>query len=229
VGDWIVGIEGVRVRASEQDRPDVMFRAPVPSLLMIDFAIDRALRSRALRRAALRGLRLRPDGYREPEVEHESRLLDAISEEAAAVVFSVMAVEAFANGSLSLADADARYRPQAGGPEIGRSRIEHEVPLLEKVEFVLPGLIYQGPGVPADGVIDHLRRVTKVRNALIHPKRNDRYEDEEGRESTLGQLLHGDLVAPRVAADVLTHFVPDFLREQTLRKVRSLEGREDKR
>lgn len=48
---------------------------------------------------------------------------------------------------------------------------------------------------------------------------SDRYTADSAEETTLGKLLRDNLDGPRIAADILNHFIPDFVPAETLRKI----------
>lgn len=221
--DWAVALEAARVDPAAS-APDLIFHAPVPTLLMLDYSAERAARAQVLRQRVMRRLRRRTDGSgREPRPEDETIVLNTISEEAASLVFAWMGLEAFANFAVAKAGPDFRYsRPTKKGvvEEWDRVRIEDQLPVREKITGVVPVVL----GRPALGValLTRFDEMRELRRTLEHLRASDRYEAESLDEGTMGKLLRGAVRGPVIAVDVLQHFGEEWASVQLRKKVDAL-------
>jgi hypothetical protein len=221
--DWAIALEAARLDPAAS-APDLIFHAPVPTLLMLDYSADRAARAQVLRRRVMRGLRARPDGSaREPRPEDETIVLNTIAEEAASLVFAWMGLEAFANFTVAKAGPEFRYpRPTKKGSleEWDRVQIEDRLSVREKIAEVVPLVLGRPP--LGDAIVSRLDAMRELRRTLEHLRASDRYEAESLDEGTMGRLLRGAVPAPVIAVDVLQHFGEQWASVQLRKKVDAL-------
>ena len=200
--DLAVGLEGVHLSGTQ--KPDFVFHAPVPHLLMLSFATDCEEKAAKLRRQVFETQIVRADGLSAPRPDRQATAFACIEQQAAAIVFSYMAIEAFVNNSIRFLPEFFTLKGKA------RDEIEDGVPVADKVKKVLPAAYSVDP-LP-HGVLSDFADLRKIRRALEHLRASDYYSATSARESTLGALLRGPVVGPRIAAGITQHCVPNMLR-----------------
>ena len=95
-GDLAVVLEGAML-ADEGDNPDLHFTAPIPPLLLLDYAADCRARADKDRRRLERSFEWREDNTWGLGPKLGPRVFDTIANEIASITFAWMALEAFAN------------------------------------------------------------------------------------------------------------------------------------
>lgn len=221
-GDVIVRLEAARLDPRDQ-LPRLIFWAPLPWLLYLDFAAERALKAERLRRTVTANLRDRSDGTREPPPALQTKVLDAIAQEAASILFSFAAIEAFANQGLWQKGSDHRFEIRRKGIVhlASPDELERTGKLRDKLKWHLPTTI-EKPQLPGRAYADFIR-LERMRNAIAHMKVLDRWGDAAPEvERALGLLLRGTVQAPRVAAEVLEHFVVDAVPPEMAERIEAL-------
>jgi hypothetical protein len=218
----IVRLEAARID-QEEALPRLLFWAPLPWLLYLDFAVTRAHHAEQRRASVQSSLRARPDGTSQPSPARQSTALDAVGEEAASVLFSYAAIEAFANQGLWWKGADHRFEYKSRGVVLwmGPAEAERRVSLARKVWRLLPEVMERAK--PPDGLYREFQQLERLRHAISHAKQSDRWGDDRPEEErTMGLLLRGTVCGPRVAAAVLGHFFELAVPDEIQRKVDGL-------
>jgi hypothetical protein len=218
----MIRLEAARLEAGDPE-PRLIFHAPLPWLLYLDFAVDCAKVAAQKRGSARASLRGRPDGTREPTPTKQVIVLDALAEEAASVLFSYAAIEAFANQGLWWKGADYRYEVTKRGiirllsPEdVGRQES-----LRHKLRRHLPTVMERPQ--PPGGLYREFIRLERLRHGITHSKLSDRWGgDAPTEEKVMGRLFRGTVCGPRVAGGLIGHFLALAVPAEIQRKVEAL-------
>jgi hypothetical protein len=184
------------------------FQAAEPVSFNLEHA-DRASRAAVkTRRHTLSNLRARQDDAYEPA--DPSKMLDCIEGLQTGVVFSLLAVEAFANHWIRNLPDDATIQiSERDGPT--RKEEMYRLELEEKLKFAAP--LNEGVRNPAGfSPWSPFKSLRRLRNDLLHPK-TDRANDAD----PYGRLVLGEGdAAVAVAVTLIEYMNPEFIRPQTL-------------
>lgn len=145
---------------------------PSPIAMYMCLATQAELDARAALARALKGLKGRAAGTSNPLRKREVVLFDGIQARAGAVVFSYMAIEAFANDAIPSPYVYTRTNRKTGAAEsLTREQIERQVSLEEKLDAILPS-VCRVASPRGTGLWQGLRWLTMLRDHLVHLKRS---------------------------------------------------------
>ena len=217
----VTRIEGVHPTSG--GREAIFFSGPLAERLFLDHSAKAGLRAAQLRQQVLRAVREGGDRSWFVIDAAEGKTMDCITSEATSVIFATMALEVFANRSLSVVP---------GGIVDGTSvkHAEEKWPLRSKLTHVLPAS-FDGYQVD-DEVLDRVDDIARLRNRLIHHKPSDRYSvggEAPPVETSMGSLLKEASGAALFVGLLIEAFVPAIVPDptaQTLRELAKLAGME---
>ena len=200
-GDLLVVLEGA-VLADEGEIPDLHFTAPIPPLLLLDFAADCRARADAERKRLQGAMEWRDDGTWGIGPRLKSRVFDTIT-------CAWMALEAFANFVLQKYTDDSfryeRVMPDGARKSYSAAKTEKDVSVMEKATKVLPAVFPAIGAVHAD-LAAQLDALRDVRRRTEHLKAADRYNADNLATGPMGILLVGRVCAPQIVCSLLRHF-----------------------
>jgi hypothetical protein len=139
----------------------------------------------------------------------ETEYFDLLQDVIASVVFSYMAIEAFANSLIPAEFVYRRVRPDKHcTEEYNREQIERYLSLREKLHEIVP-LISKRPSIKGTNLWDQFGHLERLRDRLVHLKREDWRErtPEDAANSVWSALVAPGVVTMyKIAVDVLWHF-----------------------
>jgi len=139
----------------------------------------------------------------------EGEFFDALQDHVATVVFTYTSIEALAN---QLLPPEYRYRRERTDgrctEEYDRTQVERYLSLDEKLHVILP--VICNVGSPKGTVVwERFVRITRLRNRLVHLKRDDwrNLKPEDAPTSIWSDLLAPDVPGLyKVAVELAAHF-----------------------
>jgi hypothetical protein len=141
----------------------------------------------------------------------EAEYFDGLQQLVLLAIFSYSAIEAFAN--LTIPEAHVYRRTRSDGrciEEYDRPQIEKFIPLVEKVDAVLPA-ITEVASPKGTKLWERLVQLQRLRDRLIHLKPA---EWRENQPEARGDTIWSDLLAPdvltiyRTAVEIVSYFTP---------------------
>lgn len=212
--------------ADDEETPDLHFTAPIPPILLLDFAAE-CRRAADSGRTKLRGsMGWRSDNSWGFPPKFAPVVFDTIANELGAITFSWMALEAFANFALSaVASKEFSYERlmKGGGTKSCSARkAEADIPVMEKVTAVLPQIFTAVGSLPEDlgAELDALR---DLRRRTEHLKAADHYNTENLKAGPMGLALVGRVCAPQIVCRIVRHFGEAWMVPELAAKVSALD------
>jgi len=212
----VVVVEPVRLESGET----LMFQSPFVVPLYLLKATKLRDRAEPLRHKALHKPVATPDGTLRPR--RPTPVFDALEDLALSVFLAAAAIEAYANFAISRLPENAMVElPRRVGGEtvyVVREKNGMEwLSLSEKVTLAVP-ILTGRPSIKGTKAWEAFRKVKRLRNAIVHVRR-DVHNDPE-RPSPFGRLLLGEgSRAPEEAVSVIEAlepgWLPDSVRDMT--------------
>lgn len=210
-GDSIVALHPIRL----EDGRQMYFHAVQPTALNLEFA-DRFRREGARLRASIMGnLVTRGDGALQPQ--NPGKMIDAIEGLIVGVVFSMLAIEAFANHWISRLPDDA-IADLPKGKKVNRGEM-NDLSLEYKLKYAAP-LNDEVDNAAGTSVWKPFVGLKRLRNDLVHLESVPMPERATNPDA-YGQLVLGkgdDAV--KVAVDLIERMNPGFVQDHTLELMR---------
>lgn len=212
----MVVIEPIRLPSGH----DLYFQSPfvIPFYLLKSKALRDAAEPRRLE--ALTSTKREKDGTLRPL--DPSGALDALEDLALAVIMSAAAIEAHANDMIGRLPDDAMVEipTRLGGKTVPvmRNKMAMDwLPVSDKLARVAP-LIHGSASIKGTAAWQKYKRLFRLRNALIHPRRTA--INDPLKPSAFGRLLLGEAsTAPEDSAAVIEALEPGWIPSRVRREL----------
>ena len=146
------------------------------------------------------------------QITTQKTAVDAIRNLAVAVLLAAAGLEAIANECISRLEDDVTVRVERGKEmvEAPKSKMERTLSVGEKFDLVVP-LVSQRPSIKGTAAWESLRRLSHMRNEIVHVKKRGQSQDPE-QPSVFGQIVLGQtLECIDDAVNVVEAAFPDVI------------------